>query len=487
MFKKIVTTLITLNIIIVTSFNVVACQNSRINSDVWLIAQGQIDDHSFAENSYDGANDFLNSMHLQKNKAAHYHISPSTYNSYVTAYKTANYYNAKVAVLPGFDEGPTLKEASQILKYAIFIDGSLPTKRPLKYNQLYANMIGISFKAEKSGFYAGIASCAYLNNVLNGDHDRRVSEFGGQDNEFAIDNYLYGYLAGVELWNYVTNFHNSNTSTTKSVQTSINNFYSQFLKIANAYPSKNNKIIKKIGFVGLSNYQGQFNKTITKLSKTSKYGLLDWQQTSNKFLTNLKNWFTLGFTQTSDSKLMAKTLSIDSQIIFPVAGSQTIDAVNAMKTDPTHINKVIGVDVDQSNVFGKDIILTSAEKKLDVAVKAAIQNTYDYGWGIKTDKQTSYNKQGCWLGRNYSEPPKTAGSTPKPWVGIASNPIGINDKMVKLITSSTIAEYSNLISQKFQGIIQEYIKNKKEIKWSDFLFRLSDQKPNYIYQLIESL
>lgn len=77
--------------------------------------------------------------------------------------------------------------------------------------------------------------------------------------------------------------------------------------------------------------------------------------------------------------------------IFPVAGIQILDVLQAIKNSPNKTyQRAIGVDIPQENIFDQQYIICSAIKKMDLAVDNILK---------KITKENPANKDNKFLGK----------------------------------------------------------------------------------------
>lgn len=111
----------------------------------------------------------------------------------------------------------------------------------------------------------------------------------------------------------------------------------------------------------------------TKLAKdvNHKISFIGWN--------GAQNGFTGGFVPSSQSTTKSNTL-LDKKVdvVYPVAGGQVGSMVDAIKGVNNSKTKVIGVDADQSEVFGTDgkLFITSSLKDTKVATLESIKAIY---------------------------------------------------------------------------------------------------------------
>lgn len=331
--RKIFTTFSALSLALIMALPIIAC-NSQFNDPnvyrITVVTDGHtIKDASFNESSYNAAlkfkeefNDWTHSSYVDpqyKNKRVEVswdNPQLTTLDNLLTSYNKAVFINSKVIIASEFLHHDALVEAQNyVLKHKvkfIFVDGDTPNKEVPKSNKQLA---GLLYKAEQSGFLAGLAGAIWLTahaNEYGGLSNLKMSTYGGLYIP-AVTNYMYGYYWAIKLFNDSTN--------------PIKDKLLQWVKILN--PSFESPL-PNIEFVKLGK---QFSGNFTQGSESSK-GIND----------------ALG--------------QEGSDIIFPVAGPQTEDTLSSLKKYGQ--GKIIGVDTDQQRQYPQsaDRFITSAEKDL---------------------------------------------------------------------------------------------------------------------------
>lgn len=338
--RKYITIFTTLLLSTMSIGQVIACVNPFLDSNiirVTIVTDGHtINDHSFNESSYNGALKFKNEFDKWSNsgnekvpleyKNKHIVISvvqPTTTDLYtlIQAYQTSVAMASQVTVASGFIQYSALVNAQTIalknkMRY-VYIDGDTPNSVVPPENK---DLGGILYKAEQSGFMAGIAGCVWLtahNQEYGGLNNLKISTYGGQ-NIAAVTNYMYGFYWALQLFN----------------ESSINSKFATFSQTLLSWVKTLNP---------------EFNGQLPTI----------------KFIS-LPNQFSGDFNQSSDgSKGINNALVAQgAQIIFPVSGPQAADTISALQTKGN--GKVIGVDTDQQQKFPEaaDRFITSALKDI---------------------------------------------------------------------------------------------------------------------------
>lgn len=338
--RKIFTTFSALSLSLVMVLPIIACNNQFNDPNIYritVVTDGHtINDASFNESSYNGTlkfkqefNDWTHSSYVDpqyKNKKVEvFWDNPqlTTLDNLMTSYNKAVFINSKVIIASGFLHHDALVKAQNtILNHKvkfIFVDGDTPNTEVPKNNKQLA---GLLYKAEQSGFLAGLAGAIWLTahaNQYGGLNNLKMSSYGGLDIP-AVTNYMYGYYWAIQ-------FFNDKTSTNP-----IQDKLLEWVKILN--PNFTSPL-PNIEFIKLGN---QFSGNFTQGSESSK-GIND------------------------------ALAHQGSNIIFPVAGPQAEDTLSSLKK--VGQGKIIGVDTDQQLQYPQsaDRFITSAKKDLVSSIK----------------------------------------------------------------------------------------------------------------------
>jgi basic membrane protein A len=394
-----------------SSLFLVACAKKYyFDSNIWVITDaGIVTDASFNESAWDGASKYVV---LHKRIKKFYHQSEKQVpielvimnqqvkqtqtqpSEFKTAYLTAYIAGAKTLILPGFVHGNTVGWGAEIVDNLIYIDRSsqnihlgMDPQKPLA-----TNVVGISYEAESSGFFVGIATALWLNsNQSKYPSGLKISTYGGMDNPGAVSNYMWGFLVVADIFNAII---------------SDSNFPNLF-KIRSDILAQVQKI----------------NPAITALKEIEKV---------QNVVKNNESWFSQSFEVGHGKDISDELLSRGASIIFPVAGPQTQDTIGRIKYNKSPA-KVIGADTEQSKIYGKDIIVTSALKEIATSTQEALQNIYSDKCGYSSNSNTWDNNQvtsECWINTDQS-------SIQHPtWTGIETTK-SINEDTVNFIHNKT--------------------------------------------------
>lgn len=388
MIKKIFNSLLLITVLSTNAAITLACDANAFNTNVFLITTGiALHDKGFNQEAYDGTNQYVQINHPDK-KASYLVPSSTLPNVILRYYQAAKIYGAKIVVLSGYRHLQLLSQASKLFNQVLIndVDSKLIPK----------NVAEISYESEISSFEAAIGAMIY-DTVLNIEYQNKhlflnnqvnFTTFGGQDMPLAIDNYIFGYLAGFSFWNYVTNNQN-------------NRYYQQLLKlITDLIGHKKTKInlILKANLNSVQSLLGHKGLTITGVYHLN---------------TIIGNWFSGNYTP-GGAKAIVSNLLVHNNInlIFPVDASQAIDVINGLilYTKQGLINgttKMIGVDTNQgpllNNKINHNVVLLSAVKRVKISTFQILK---------KMQKYKNFNNLASPFGKNTNQ---------LNWVGIDGN------------------------------------------------------------------
>lgn len=389
-----------------SSLFLVACAKKYyFDSNIWVITDaGIVTDASFNESAWYGASRYVISQKDKEilssewkkshHRASYYEPASQTPSDFKTAYLTAYIAGAKTLILPGFVHGNTVGWGAEIIDNLIYIDGisqnihlGMDPKKPLA-----TNVVGISYEAESSGFFAGIATALWLNaNQSKYPSGLKISTYGGMDNPGAVSNYMWGFLVAADIFNVIIS--NSNFSNLFNIRTDL-----------------------------LSQVQ-KMNPAVTALQKIEKV---------QNVIKNNESWFSQSFEIGHGKDISDELLSRGASIIFPVAGPQTQDTIGRIKYNKSPA-KVIGVDTEQSKIYGEEIIVTSALKEIATSTQEALKNIYSDKCCYSSNSNTWDNNHmtpECWINTDQS-------SIQHPnWTGIETTK-SINEDTVNFIHNKT--------------------------------------------------
>jgi len=343
--RKFFIILSTLSFATVTSLPIIACTNPFFDPNVYrvsIVTDGNvITDHSFNESAYDGSLQFQREFNIWshsvyandspfKNKRVEIswdNPQHTDLNTLMTAYNKAVFIYSKVIIATGFLHHDALVKAQngflrkKGVKF-IFVDGDTKNSEVSKDHKQLA---GLLYKAEQSGFLAGLAGAVWLaahNSDYGGINNLKMTTYGGVDIP-SVTNYMYGYYWAIKLFNDEVNFN--------PIKAQLLNWVKKLNKLVSF---KSSDDLPKISFV----YAGtQFSDDFVQASHNSK---------------------------AINDALVAQ----GSNIIFPVAGPQTADTLASLGKNGKGM--IIGVDSDQSKQYpgSADRFITSAEKDVKHSV-----------------------------------------------------------------------------------------------------------------------
>gem|GEM_PF-4330104 len=197
--KKLIASLMTASLATISASNVVACRNNRFR-DIWVVTDGNpVTDNSFNQSAFEGANNFLRYIlgHDVDSFDSVEYTAPNNIGQLTQAYNNAAQRGARTLVLAGFQHAATGGGNHNAPEIMADVDGSVV----LIDNSTdgHENQIGLQFRADISGFMAGVAAIVY--SIATNQHAGetvRLATFGGISNPGSVDVFMVGYLAAVE-------------------------------------------------------------------------------------------------------------------------------------------------------------------------------------------------------------------------------------------------------------------------------------------------
>ncbi|WP_338966042.1 MULTISPECIES: BMP family ABC transporter substrate-binding protein [unclassified Spiroplasma] len=384
----------TITVVGASAASVVACGKKYLfDSSIWVITDGgTTSDLAFNQLTWEGASKYavaranptlpLSQWKQSNLRASYFEPVSQTPGDFKSAYITSSIAGAKTLVLPGFNHGNTIGWASGLVDNIIYIDGS---GQGIHINmnpsgQLAKNIIGINYQAEASGFYASLAASIYLNaHQQEYDNQLKIGSYGGMDNPIAVSNYMWGFLVGTDVFNAIIN--------------SLPGQKMNYLK---------DEILKQVQVI---------NSNISTLQPVAKV---------QNVLNKNESWFSQSF-QAGDGKIISdELLSRGAKIIFPVAGTQVQDTVNQIRINKVNA-KIVGVDTEQSKIYGEDIVVTSALKQISTSTFDALNNIYssECGYDAKNNSLNENNStKKCWINTDQTsiDHPSWTGIETTKWV-----------------------------------------------------------------------
>ncbi len=190
------------------------------------------------------------------------------------------------------------------------------------------NVLSVRFESVQGGFLAGVSAALYSTSI----ESYIVSTFGGAQYGTVFD-WMSGFEQGVNWFNYSVLGYDIHG---EKVNSSASLYDSEF---------SNNYVV------------------ITNGKNTINYENEVSQDSANK-------WYTGSFNLGEGTQMASSQIDANSSVIFPVAGAQTLDAINMISSSTkSDYIKVMGVDSNASLAYPdfSDIILGSATKNIEVA------------------------------------------------------------------------------------------------------------------------
>lgn len=302
---------------------------SSVSSDIFFVTDGgNIKDKSFNEQAYNALTKIIGSENGAKSWL---HSSSKTAAAQIKqGYKAASIKDGvEYIIAPGFHHETALKtyftenakDPKDELKFiGLDFNNKIFEGENAKYN---ANVAGIQYAMNESGFLAGILASRYLIEIAK-DATPTVATWGG-GNFPGVTDFMTGFAKGVEYYNTTIRLSDATTP--------------------------------KVKFV--------VPATATEL--TDK-----------------------GFNQGGGKVIAKYYLDNGADILLPVAGPQTSDAIEQINGSSTEIKnrvKIIGVDTNQAKSYPNDanLFLSSIEKNLtDAILKVYKKILSDAGKSLET-------------------------------------------------------------------------------------------------------
>ncbi|AKU79644.1 hypothetical protein [Spiroplasma turonicum] len=345
--KKLISFLMVATIITQPISHILSCGTNNMYSEIWMIANdGYHDDKSFTEYVYKGADDFVKKIiGLSDYDAAYSEMGEIGEASLKTGYENAVAGGAKTLVLSGYSHDVVAKGYfEEVIKK---VNGSAVIIDNKTYKE-WTSTVGIQYRAEISGFYAGLSSIIW--SIINGnykefeDHkELGLATFGGllPGNENSVINFMAGFLTSVDVWNEIQ----SNKE----------------------YSNLKNNILSLDQDNALSSWFSNKSNSVKRTQNDPKSD-------------NDSIWQSGSYTAGKGKDLSNTLINNGANILLPVAGPQTEDALSILKNDPSKKCKLIGVDIDVSNIYTsyENLILTSATKELTEGGIIGIGHTQAY-------------------------------------------------------------------------------------------------------------
>ncbi|WP_425380612.1 BMP family ABC transporter substrate-binding protein [Spiroplasma endosymbiont of Stenodema calcarata] len=426
--KRLLQIFTTISVVGTSVGSVVACAKKyTFDSSIWVITDGgTVSDLAFNQSAWEGASKYVVSkldptlplLQWKKAKwrASYFESVSQTPGDFKSAYITSAIAGAKTLILPGFNHGNTIGWAAGLVDNIIYIDGSgqnihinMNSNEPLA-----KNIIGITYQAEASGFYASLAASIYLNAHQNEySPELKVGTYGGMDNPIAVSNYMWGFLVGIDLFNAIIN--------------SLPGQKLNFLK---------NQILEQVQII---------NSNISSLQSIVKV---------QNVLNKNESWFSQSF-QAGDGKIISdELLSRGAKIIFPVAGAQVQDTVNQIKINKLKA-KIVGVDTEQSKIYGEDMVITSALKQISTSTFDALNNIYSSqcGYDAKTKTWNKANRtKSCWINTDQTSIEHLS------WTGIETTK-WVKTNLVNFLHNTTYDQTKNTPFDKMAEVLEHAYKD----------------------------
>lgn len=350
--------------VLITIFNcsssLVNCRKTSNKAEIQFITDGGcINDRSFNQQGYEAVEEFALAHNITYSYKTPLKMHDKT--EYINSYKAAIASNAKLFIASGClqQQALTIYAKDHKEKQFISCDFALGTNDISWVNDGHDNCAQLTYKAEQSGFFAGISACCYLNANIK-DYNKnntglKIATFGGMDIA-AVTNFMAGFQSATVWWN--------------------NNLQDKALRLTQLLNHQTNSIL-----------------AVENISA------------SDEFVNNcFTGSFELGAAK--NCSIIERLVRKGADIIFPVAGVQTQDVINFI-SNKNKVNgktniKIIGVDTDQSIQYpnNKELIITSALKEIKYSLMQVLEawkkDNNDKNYFTKTAINGGYEKN--WIG-----------------------------------------------------------------------------------------
>ncbi|WP_162650001.1 hypothetical protein [Spiroplasma sp. TIUS-1] len=341
--KKLLSFLGISTIVTASAMTIVSCgfKGDRYSGIYVVTDTGKIADRSFNQSGYVSGNRFVKDALLIENAEVGY-IQPTVMTDAPWMYSQSYKNGAKALVLPGFKHLNYLESADQSSELAggaaIIVDASAGKGN----DGFFENTIGLLYRADMSGFWAGLAGIMHVFKVTN--DVPKLATYGGMQNGTAGDPFMAGFLASVKVFNDSYEAYLKNPVTRTSQE---NNQALGIAKIAESFLGE--KFVDKIG------------DRRAEIVEAQREGY-------NGKGTGHAQWFTDSYDAGKGADISQMLINAQgANVIMPVAGPQTADTLNIL-AENKYQNKrfVIGVDTNQVEMYDtfSDFFITSAEKDI---------------------------------------------------------------------------------------------------------------------------
>ncbi|ATZ18370.1 hypothetical protein [Mesoplasma melaleucae] len=429
--KKLLLTLLSTTITTTTLTTVVSCETDKHFGGIYLITDsGKVDDKSFNQSTYEAGTEFTKEILGIDKKIGYIQPDSTAPKTMKRAYKSARSNGAKTLLLPGFHHAMPSEGEHNGAKIMHGYGSTII----LDSNSAAENEVGVVFRGDVSGFYAGMSSIIWsLKNENYSNNTISLGSYGGVSNSGSVDNFIVGFLASIEVYNEF-----------KSDEAFLDTF------------GIDHDVAKKV--------------TVRKAQNEYPKSKDDTTWFSNSFL--------IGQSKLVLDNLTDKSKSVKPNIIMPVAGPETSDAISYDQSW-----KVIGVDTNQAESYGKDAenrFITSAEKDLKNAAIVSLAHTPEW---INNEEYPDILKN---VSEKYSdkiqltkEVKKEDGTTAFIDVDIAQNETWIGGDV--WVNGTMSAGGANLLEEEIAEKVKTYFSSKALTEASKSLFS------KYINKIIPSL
>lgn len=368
--KKLLSFLGISTIVAASAMTLVSCGfHGERYSGIYVITDtGKIADRSFNQSGYESGNRFVQDALLMENAEVSY-AQPTVMTDAPWMYSQSYKNDAKALVLPGFKHLNYLESAD---KGAELVDGAAiivdASGMGLK------STIGLLYRADMSGFWAGIASIMHVLKITN--DQPLLATYGGMQNATAGDPFMAGFLASVKVFN---------------------DSYAAYAKGETQRSPQEKNVVLGFEKIAKSFLGDDFMKVINRRTAN-----IVGAQTNGYNGGNHSQWFTDSYDPGKGSDISQVLINTEkANIIMPVAGPQTADTLNILSENKYQNKKfIVGVDTDQVTMYDTfaDFFITSAEKDIIGSTALALAHSEAFDEEMDEAKEVLEAK-----GKDYNE------------------------------------------------------------------------------------
>ena len=333
-FNNLITFIIISSILLVTiGISIGVFFNKPVPTIIYVPSHPIILDNSINESMHTSSKKFVDKYHEEQ----YNYVSPLSYDEsgYQQLFDTLYGNGTKVISISGDPtELSAVKESLNIYpdRKATYLDDTSWAANN------YENIISVKFLANQASFIEGILSSIYAYTYFDDVANWNLGTWGGMQ-LLTVIQLLSGFEQGINWFNYQvlgTDLYGKEIDPSKSP--------------AGLEPSLMLAPGKEINLI---NYKG----------KTLDY--------SQKAINSNETYFSNSFIIGEGAPYVTGLINNNAKIIFPIAGGQSIDALDLIRKEATTNNpiKYIGVDTDSKKVYPdyQDLVLSSSTKETSLA------------------------------------------------------------------------------------------------------------------------